>query len=47
MHSITNVHRLPGLVDAHTNRIAIVVNTGRFYADGQQRPTAQVAVVGH
>lgn len=42
----TNVHVLPGLVDAHTNRHAVVIMTGRFYPDGDPRPTAQVAVMG-
>lgn len=41
----TNLRVLPGLVDAHSNRRAVVISTGRFYADGKQRPTAQVAVI--
>lgn len=42
----TTVHVLPGLVDAHSNRRQVVISTGRFYADGVERPTAQVAVLG-
>lgn len=41
----THVRVLPGLVDAHTNRRAVVISTGRFYADGDKRPTVQVAVI--
>lgn len=41
----TSVPRLPGLVNAHTDRVAVVVMTARFYADHLMRPTVQVAVL--
>jgi len=39
------VHTVPGLVDGHSNRQAVVINTGRFYKDGIRRLSIQVAVL--
>lgn len=41
----TSLRRLPGLVDAHTDHLPVVVVTGRYYADGLRRYTGQVAVL--